>query len=186
MKKKKLTLITIISLPVIFTVITVIAVRPTFLKNRLSDELNEIIENGVRLDLLLENTEIVEYRKAQSSIYTKLKLPIDEYDYLKQRLLLIGGTASDKDYSDEVHNEESRYCYNSDCFLSLLSVINNLMHRREVSTLNLDAYEELLITSRLLSVYSGFMSGTTGEAYYVLVKENSGNCYLYYIKTESA
>ena len=180
MKKKKWILFAIIPIYAVVAATIVLIVRSP--KYRVSSELKNIIKDEVRLGNLLENSEIVEYREFRPIAYAKLKLPIEEYNFLKQRFLSDHATDTDKDYSDEILNGDSSYRYHSASFLSQLKTMNNIRQRHELDSMNLDDYEELLFMFRFVAVHPTPFTGTTGEANYILVKENDGNCYLYYIK----
>ena len=141
---------------------------------RVSHELSRIIEAGLRLDISSKDVKIIDYHGRWSGMYAKLELSMDKYDQVKQRFLLNAGTASNKDFEDEIISEESKYRYDFKYFSSQLSFMNSVKHSGGFQSMNLDDYEEMLIMGTLYGAWF-----TTGGTEYVLVKENSGNCYLY-------
>ena len=161
---------------IIFTIFTP---RFIFQKTRVSHELNHIIESGVRLEISLDDAKIIDYCGRWFSMYTKLELSFDKYEQVKKKLLLVAGTVSNKDFTEDV-DEKSKYTYSAKSFQQYLSVINNVKSRHE-NSMNLENYDELLMLTQTRAIEIPFIWGTTGGVHYVLIKEDNGSCYLYII-----
>ena len=176
-KRKRLLFWTVVPMSAI--VFAVFAPHFLFQQTRVSAELKQTVLDGVRLEAPLENVIIVDYKGRWFSMYAKLDLSLDEYNQLKQIFLQAQIIATNKNFTGEIPTEMSRYHYNPDLFASMLAVMKNVKHRYSAKSMNLDDYEELLITDRLYRKVYFFIAGTTGENHYVLAKEKNGNCYLY-------
>jgi len=177
-RKKLLLKIVILSL-----LIGIAALTSHFLYRnvRIQGALNDIIEEGVSLELSTEDVNVVDYRSRTGSTYIKFELTPEIYDYIKHKLLLLSGTETNTDFTADLVSEESGYRFNSDRFLSELSIIKNIKSMGKYHSMNIDEYKELL-TMDTTYAKDTFLGGTTGSRRYILVKEDSGNHYLYYTR----
>ena len=175
---KKLLLV----LGVLAVLVTFVALSPRFIfvKAGITRELNLTIE-AVPLDISWEGIEIVDYRGRWGSMYAKLELSPEKYEQVQQKFLLFYGSKTNRDFSGEISNGESRYEYDEASFSSMLMVINRVKDRGAYHSMNLDDCEELLIIDTTYGKMV-FLAGTTGSRRYILAKEGGGNCYLYIIK----
>ena len=174
-KRKKALKWVVIPIPILLFV--VFAPRFFFVQTRITNELNQKLFDDVWLGPSpLESLEIVDYRGRWFSVYVKLKLSKEEYNRLKQKFFQSGGATSSKDFTKEIVGDTGRYLYNPNRFFSELSVINNVKRRYKTQSMDLDDYEELII---LISAHDGWIPFITHGGYYVLEKENGGNCFLY-------
>jgi len=172
----------IISVIILSSIIGFAVLYPRFVfkKNSCVKELNRI---GIAS--LLDSVNIVDFsyrspRTIGSLLYAKLVLTVDEFERVKEEMLAMEDTLSSKDYSAEVNSKQVKLHYDTDRFASSLNSIRNLAKRNDLHTFSLDNYEELMIAS-VLTMKTTFLIGigTTGEAFYILVKELDGSCHLY-------
>jgi len=145
----------------------------------ISHELNITIE-AIPLEISWDGVRIADFRGRWDNMYAKLELSKDKYEQVKQRFLLFSGSETNKDFSDEILSEESRYSYNPSIFHSMLSAVKNTKKIADYYSMNIDEFEELIIMETTYGKM-GFLTGATGSRHYVLVKERSGECYLYII-----
>ena len=164
LRKKMLLLIAIVSTPLI--AFSVFAPRFLFRDIRVSYELGQTLLNNVSLDVSLEDTKIIDSLGHWANMYVKLELLTEEFERLKRNFIKTGGAAYNKDFP-----HDPKY------FESHLSIMKNVKKMYGYKSMSIDNYNELFI---LMSVRGKLIPfATTSEIYYVLIKENSGNCYLY-------
>ena len=173
MTKRKI----IITTAILLCVFTLFAPRFLFREARISDAIDMMMRGTNReLDVSL-NDMIVDYRGRWGNMYAKFELTAEGYEVLKNEFLMSGATVSNNDFADEVLYEYSRYQYDPAGFSTTLSYINSAIRMRNLNTMSLEDIEELLIQEHF---YGRWFTGAV--AIYAIVKETSGNFYMYIIK----
>ena len=139
----------LVVIPTSLVIFTVFS--PWFLmrENRILNEVKRVTDVSMQMDNFINDVEIIDYRGRWFNMYTKLELSVEKYNQLKQIF---------------VSRSES----------SSFSTITNIKRMRGYHSMNLDDYEERFVAE---DVYGEWFS--TGETHYALVKEKSGNRYLY-------
>ena len=178
-ENRKKVLLWIVIITTVF-VVFVIALHFLVRNTRISNELNQKLLGGGRLETSLANVRIIEYNKRPSRMYIKLEPTTVEYERLKQQFLQSSATTSNKDFTADISSEESNYFYDPERYIYDSSIMDSIKNNWAYTSMNLDYCDELLLSSSLRPKESLY-SGTTGFVYYALAKESNGDCYLYII-----
>ena len=176
-EKRELLLMTAAALAVL-VVFAVFAPRFLFREIRISNELdrlNHLLVTNVSDRISIGDSKIADYHGRWSYMYAKLELSAKDYEQIKQMLLKSSNTETNKDFSDDILREPSKYNYDPKSFTYLLRVMDNTKKRHGLASMNLNINaEEILIYER---VYGKWFS--SGSTIYALIKENESKHYLY-------
>jgi len=174
MTKKKWKILLWVLVPLSLIVFALISPQFLFRQTRISYELNKRVDFSAQLDINSRDVEIVDFQGRWYSMYGKLRITMKDYDHVKKRFLLNSGTVSNKDFAGEIMNLQSGYHYDEKGFHSVLSVVKNAKRVEGLLSMNLDDYEELLIVDAMYGKWF-----TTGGTFYILVKENNVDYFVY-------
>ena len=164
----------------ILTPLVVLSALLVFRQTRSAEMRDRVVVAGVRLGVSLSEDVILDYSVHSSMLYAKLALTEERYLELRHRFISDPGTAASEGITVQNASEQPSNLLDREYFDSALSRLSRTKLRYELHSMCLNDYEELFFLSTVYAIQT-FFSGTTGSMYYALIKENSGNCYLYVI-----